>query len=107
MPIPGLGGLSVLDTHLLATLARATDSRKKIMLPLAVVMACVINGDTMTGVLRQATWLVVAVIVLIIVQAIAGQVPQSVSSPLLHPTSTADTNSRVRERIRADHGDQS
>ncbi|WP_449349967.1 hypothetical protein [Streptomyces shaanxiensis] len=82
MPIPGLGGLSVLDTHLLATLARGTDSRKKIMIPLAVVAACVINGDTMTGVLRQATWLVVAVIVLIIVQAIALRLPQPrVKSP--------------------------
>ncbi|MFJ7237982.1 hypothetical protein ACIQWB_12680 [Streptomyces olivaceus] len=76
MPIPGLGGLSVLDTHLLATLARGTDSRKKIMLPLAVVLACVINGDTMTGVLRQATWLVVAVIVLVIVQGIAEHLPR-------------------------------
>ncbi|MFE1253434.1 hypothetical protein [Streptomyces fungicidicus] len=76
MPILGLGGLSVLDTHLLATLARGTDSRKKIMLSLAVVLACVINGDTMTGVLRQATWLVVAVIVLIIVQAVAVHLPQ-------------------------------
>ncbi|MBK3647743.1 hypothetical protein [Streptomyces sp. MBT33] len=71
MPIPGLGGLSVLDTHLLATLARGTDSRKKIMVPLAIVAACVINGDTATGVLRQATWLVVAVIVLIVVQTVA------------------------------------
>ncbi|EPD56086.1 hypothetical protein [Streptomyces sp. HGB0020] len=77
MPIPGLGGLSVLDTHLLATLARGTDSRKKIMVPLAMVMACVINGDSMTGVLRQATWLVVAVIVLVVVQAIAECLPQS------------------------------
>ncbi|MGY1998284.1 hypothetical protein ACR31U_18175 [Streptomyces rochei] len=86
MPIPGLGGLPVLDTHLLATLARGTDSRKKIMLLLAVVMACVINGDTMTGVLRQATWLVVAAIVLIIVQAIVVRLPQ----PRVKPTVTAD-----------------
>ncbi|MFI2225538.1 hypothetical protein [Streptomyces fradiae] len=74
MPIPGFGGLPALDTHLLDTLARGTDSCKKIMLPLAVVMACVINGDTVTGVLRQATWLVVAVIVLIIVQAVVVKV---------------------------------
>ncbi|MFL4905606.1 hypothetical protein ACJ6WF_21150 [Streptomyces sp. MMS24-I2-30] len=88
MPIPGLGGLSVLDTHLLATLARGTDSRKKIMVPLAMVMACVINGDTMTDVLRQATWLVVAVIVLIVVQAIAEHLPQ----PRVKPLVAADTN---------------
>jgi hypothetical protein len=89
MPIPGLGGLSVLDTHLLETVARGTDSRKKIMIPLAVVMACVINGDTMTGVLRQATWLVVAVIVLTVVQAIAGRLPQLRVKPVCVP----DTNS--------------
>jgi hypothetical protein len=88
MPIPGLGGLSVLDTHLLATLARGTDSRKKIMLLLAVVMACVINGDTMTGVLRQATWLVVAVIVLIVVKAIVVRLPQPRVKPAVEP----DTN---------------
>ncbi|MFI1564560.1 hypothetical protein ACH4ZX_16160 [Streptomyces sp. NPDC020490] len=83
MPILGLGGLSMLDTHLLATLARGTDSRKKIMILLATVMACVINGDTMTGVLRQATWLVVAVIVLIVVQAIAMRLPQSRVKPIV------------------------
>lgn len=88
MPIPGLGGLSVLDTHLLATLARGTDSRKKIMLPLAVVVACVINGDTMTGVLRQATLLVVAVIVLIVVQVVAMHLPQL----RVKPTVTPDIN---------------
>ncbi|MEU7381572.1 hypothetical protein AB0A91_16525 [Streptomyces sp. NPDC042207] len=83
MAIPGLGGLSVLDTHLLETVARGTDSRKKIMIPLVVVMACVINGDTMTGALRQATWLVVAVIVLIVVQAIAGRLPQPRVKPVV------------------------
>ncbi|GAA1012040.1 hypothetical protein STXM2123_5216 [Streptomyces sp. F-3] len=76
MPILGLGGLSVLDTHLLETVARGTDTCKKIMIPLAVVMACVINGDTVTGALRQATWLVVAVIVLICTQAIVDHLPQ-------------------------------
>jgi hypothetical protein len=85
MPILGLGGLSVLDTHLLATLARGTDSRKKIMLLLAVLTACVINGDTMTGVLRQATWLVVAVIVLIVVQTIAMRLPQPRVKPVAEP----------------------
>jgi hypothetical protein len=85
MPIPGLGGLSVLDAHLLATLARGTDSRKKIMLLVAVVMACVINGDTMTGVLRQATWLAVAVIVLIVVQSIAMRLPQPRVKPVVEP----------------------
>ncbi|MFK4021139.1 hypothetical protein ACOZDZ_01325 [Streptomyces griseoincarnatus] len=89
MPIPGLGGLSVLDTHLLETVARGTDSRKKVMIPLAVFMACVINGDTMSGLLRQATWLVVAVIVLIVVQAIALRIPR----PRVKPVGAPDTNS--------------
>ncbi|MFE1886941.1 hypothetical protein [Streptomyces diastatochromogenes] len=88
MPILGLGGLSMLDTHLLATLARGTDSRKKIMVPLAIVMACVINGDTMTGVLRQATWLVVAVIMLIVVQAIAEHLPPPRVKPPVEPDTT-------------------
>ncbi|MGW6290980.1 hypothetical protein [Streptomyces sp. NPDC055107] len=82
MFIPALGGLSVLDAHLFATLARETDSRKKAMIPLAVLAACVINGDTVTGVLQQATWLVV---VLIAVQAITAHLPhprvKSSSSP--------------------------
>ncbi|WP_254075890.1 hypothetical protein [Streptomyces sp. P3] len=58
------------------------------MLLLAVAMACVINGDTMTGVLRQATWLVVAVIVLIVVQAIDVRLPQPRVKPVVEP----DTN---------------
>ncbi|MGC9500795.1 hypothetical protein [Streptomyces sp. WG7] len=78
----------MLDTHLLATLARGTDSRKKIMLSLAVGLACVINGDTMTGVLRQATWLVIAVIALLIVQTVAGHLPQ----PRVKPAQTPDIN---------------
>ncbi|NEB97981.1 hypothetical protein [Streptomyces anulatus] len=85
MFIPALGGLSILDAHLFATLARETDSRKKAMIPLAVLAACVINGDTVTGVLRQATWLVVVLIVLIAVQAITAHLPhprvKSSSSP--------------------------
>jgi len=55
---------------------------------LAAVMACVINGDTMTGVLRQATWLVVAVTVLIVVETIAMRLPQQPVKPVVQP----DTN---------------
>ncbi|MCG0067317.1 hypothetical protein L0F81_29295 [Streptomyces tricolor] len=75
MPIPGFGGLPALDSHLLETVARGTHGRKKIMIPLAVVVACVINADAMTALLRQATWLVVAVIVLIVVRTIAARLP--------------------------------
>ncbi|MEW1774128.1 hypothetical protein [Streptomyces sp. NPDC086777] len=89
MPIPGLGGLSVLDTHLLETVARGTDSCKKIMIPLAVIMACVINGDTMTGALRQATWLVIAVTVLVVVQALVDWLPQRRVKPVGAPDTSS------------------
>ncbi|MFI9241874.1 hypothetical protein ACIGXF_04630 [Streptomyces sp. NPDC053086] len=82
MPILGFGGLSVLDTHLLDTVARGRHSFKKIMIPLAVVVACVINADAVTALVRQATWLVVALIVLIVVQAIAARFPQSRVKPV-------------------------
>ncbi|MFF3847356.1 hypothetical protein [Streptomyces sp. NPDC002328] len=58
------------------------------MLLWAVATACVINGDTMTGVLCQATWLVVAVIMLIVVQVIAMRLPQ----PRVKPVAEPDTN---------------
>ncbi|GHA14719.1 hypothetical protein ACFOOM_10940 [Streptomyces echinoruber] len=83
MPILGFGGLSMLDTHLLDTVARGRRSIKKIMIPLTVVMACVINADAMTALVRQATWLVVAVIVLIVVQAIAARLPQPRVKPVV------------------------
>jgi hypothetical protein len=75
MPIPGFSGLPVLGAHPLQTVACGTDSRKEVMIILAVVMACVINGDTMTGVLHQATWLVVAIIILTVVQAVVSHLP--------------------------------
>ncbi|MER5463449.1 hypothetical protein ABT010_22750 [Streptomyces sp. NPDC002668] len=40
------------------------------MITLALIVGCVINGDTLTGVLRQATWLVVAIIALVGVQVV-------------------------------------
>ncbi|MFJ9807938.1 hypothetical protein ACIRTB_06890 [Streptomyces sp. NPDC101158] len=50
------------------TLAYATDGRNSVMIMIGVVLSCVINGDSVTSILRQATWLVVAVIVLIVVE---------------------------------------
>jgi len=41
----------------------------------------VINGDTVSGVLRQATWLVIAIIVLTVVQAVALNPPRSSVKP--------------------------
>ncbi|WP_329397993.1 hypothetical protein OHA45_27610 [Streptomyces lydicus] len=83
MPILGFGGLSVLDAHLLDTVARGLRSIKKIMIPLTVVVACVLNADAVTNLVRQATWLVVAVIVLIVVQAIADRLPQPRVKPVI------------------------
>ncbi|MBZ6171445.1 hypothetical protein KVH24_05220 [Streptomyces olivaceus] len=85
MPNPDRGGLSAIDTHLLQTLACGTDSGNKRMIALLVVLTCVINGDTMTSVLRQTTWLVVAVIILIVVQAISLHLPQPRVKPDLAP----------------------
>ncbi|MFS4107546.1 hypothetical protein [Streptomyces sp. PD-S100-1] len=87
MPIPAFGGLPVLGAHPLQTVACGTDSRKEVMITLAVVSACVINGDTdtMTDVLRQATWLVVAVIILTVVQAVVSYLPQQRVNPAVVP----------------------
>ncbi|MEV5280708.1 hypothetical protein [Streptomyces sp. NPDC052811] len=52
------------------TLAYGTDSRNIYLIFPAIFLACVINGETLTGILAQATWLTVAVIVLVIVQVI-------------------------------------
>jgi hypothetical protein len=82
MPFPALGGAPLPDNHLIRTLARATDSGKEPMIAMAVVLACVINGDTMTGVLRQATWLVVAVIVLTVLQMITTHLPRPRVKPV-------------------------
>ncbi|MFE9495967.1 hypothetical protein [Streptomyces collinus] len=50
------------------TVPYGTHARNLVVL-LVLVESCVINGETVTGVLQQATWLIVAVIVLIIVRS--------------------------------------
>ncbi|MFR0353175.1 hypothetical protein [Streptomyces sediminimaris] len=72
MPIPANGGLSALDIHRLQTLACGTDSRNKTKIVLAVILACVVNGDSLTSLLQQATWLVASITVLILVQVVMG-----------------------------------
>ncbi|WP_405466129.1 hypothetical protein OG783_23720 [Streptomyces jietaisiensis] len=72
MPIPGNGGLPTLGIHPLQTLARGTDSRNTTKIIALVILVCVINGDSLTSILQQATWLVVSVIALVCVQAIVG-----------------------------------
>ncbi|MFJ4748366.1 hypothetical protein [Streptomyces albogriseolus] len=70
MLVPDCGGMPVVNSRLVQTVARSTDSRNNTMIILAVGLACVVNGDTVSGILRQATWLVVAVTILIIVQVL-------------------------------------
>ncbi|MFE0414280.1 hypothetical protein ACWF8U_12345 [Streptomyces olivaceus] len=52
------------------TLAYGTDSRNSYLIFIATCVACVINGETLTGILAQATWLITAVIILVIVQGV-------------------------------------
>lgn len=52
---------------LLRTVAHRTDRRNSRLILLALLLSCVINGETVTGALKQATWLVVAVIILVVV----------------------------------------
>ncbi|MFH9858637.1 hypothetical protein [Streptomyces sp. NPDC017202] len=59
---------------LLRTFAHGTDSRNSQLILLAAVLGCVINGDTVTGILRQATWLVVALIILIILRTVETRI---------------------------------
>ncbi|MGV9565390.1 hypothetical protein [Streptomyces sp. NPDC003480] len=53
------------------TVPHGTRARNLVVL-VVLIESCVINGDTVTSVLRQATWLIVAVIVLILVRAFEG-----------------------------------
>jgi hypothetical protein len=55
------------------TLAHGSGSRNRDLILLGVTLSCVINGDTVSAILRQATWLVVALIVLIVVQVWDGR----------------------------------
>jgi hypothetical protein len=52
------------------TLTFGIDSRNSYLTSIATCLACVINGETLTGALAQETWLVVAVIILVSVQAV-------------------------------------
>ncbi|MFF0833771.1 hypothetical protein ACFYWF_12465 [Streptomyces sp. NPDC003344] len=66
----------MLDNHRLQTLACGSDSRNKTKIVLAVILACVINGDSLTSVLQQATWLVVSITVLILIQVVVSYLPR-------------------------------
>ncbi|MEU8028333.1 hypothetical protein [Streptomyces sp. NPDC049099] len=75
MSIQGFGGLSVLEVHPLQNVVCRSGSRHKATIGLAGVLACVINGDTLTSVLHEAAWLVVAITILVLVQLVAARLP--------------------------------
>ncbi|MEU9476530.1 hypothetical protein [Streptomyces sp. NPDC048191] len=88
MSIQGFAGLSVLDVHPLKVAPCGAEDRPKAVITLAGALACVVNGDTMTGVLHEASWLVVAITVLVLVQLVAARLPgRAAESP-----ATPDTN---------------
>jgi hypothetical protein len=79
----------MLDSHLLRTLARGSDSRKEYMIiTVALALACVINGDTITGVLEEMTRLTIVITILVVVRVLAGAVerrwPIAKSSAIVH-----------------------
>ncbi|MEU4150755.1 hypothetical protein [Streptomyces sp. NPDC026659] len=83
-------------SHLLQTVARGTDGRNKAVITataaLGCVISCVMNGDTMTNILYQGTWLVVAITVLIIVRAVAAVVLGRMTGALSRQVGDSDTN---------------
>ncbi|MEU2717871.1 hypothetical protein [Streptomyces sp. NPDC007205] len=82
MSIHGFGGFSALEVHPLQTVVCGSGSRHKSTIALAGVMACVVNGDTMTSVLHEAVWLVVAITILVLVQLVAAHLPGKAAKPL-------------------------
>ncbi|MER6028473.1 hypothetical protein [Streptomyces sp. NPDC001851] len=75
MSIHGFGGLSALEVHPLQTVLCGSGSHRKNTIALAGLLACVVNGDTMTSVLHAAAWLVVAITILVLVQLVAARLP--------------------------------
>nr|WP_037829679.1 hypothetical protein [Streptomyces sp. NRRL S-325] len=57
----------------LRTVAQSGVSRNLLIL-LGAVAGCVINGDTVTSILRQGTWLVVVLIILTVIRIIETRV---------------------------------
>ncbi|MBL1105007.1 hypothetical protein JK361_10455 [Streptomyces sp. 5-8] len=74
MSIQGFGGLSAPDVHPVQGVACVTGSSHTSVITLTgLLVACVVNGDTISSVLHQAAWLVVAITILILVQLIAAR----------------------------------
>jgi uncharacterized membrane protein len=59
------------------------------VITLTGVLACVVNGDTITSALRQATWLVVAITILVLVQLVAACLRGKAAEPLTPRESNA------------------
>ncbi|MEU6702461.1 hypothetical protein [Streptomyces wuyuanensis] len=70
MPIPALNALLPKRSGRTSrTVAQGTD-RRNFLITLGVVAGCVINGDTATAILKQSTWLVIVITVLVVARTI-------------------------------------
>ncbi|MEV6141934.1 hypothetical protein [Streptomyces sp. NPDC051992] len=93
MPISALSALLPNGRgRTLRTVAQSAGSRNLLIL-LGAVASCVVNGDTVTAILKQSTWLVVVVTVLIAVRTVETLVRHRIGAGLVPLTSEADTNS--------------
>ncbi|MET7929621.1 hypothetical protein ABZT43_37855 [Streptomyces sp. NPDC005349] len=75
------------------TVPQGTQARNAVVAG-ALTTACVINGDTVTGVLHQATWLILAVTLLIVVRVIEGAVAKLTNRAGQCPSAAASLSSR-------------
>ncbi|MFJ6943149.1 hypothetical protein ACISU4_00515 [Streptomyces wuyuanensis] len=74
MPISALNVLLPFGSgRTLRTVAQSTGSRN-FLITLGVIAGCVINGDTATAILKQGTWLVIVVTVLVVVRTVEAMV---------------------------------
>ncbi|WP_432035579.1 hypothetical protein [Streptomyces cucumeris] len=95
MPIPALNALLPFwggRTH--GTVAQRAGSCNALIM-LGVITACVINGDTLSGVLEQTTQVITIVVVLMLVRLVAStQASQQLA--IRHQPSTARIMARPR-----------
>lgn len=72
IPAPSVP-LPIASGRTLRTVAQSSAGRNFLTV-LGVVAACVINGDTVSGILKQSTWLVVVITVLTVVRTVEALV---------------------------------
>lgn len=101
MPISALSALLPSRRgRTLRTVAQSAGSRN-LLIFLGTVAGCVVNGDTVTAILKQSTWLIIMVTILVVVRTVEALVRHRIGADLVPLTSGADTNSREPERSSA------